>query len=225
MRAFVLFADHVEEWRFLVATDEVRLSQILRGLGYDTERSQQVGVTLRRSYTFAEQSVKGLGRLVSEANQKDRVLLLNISRKSGAPGSHNNCEKARLQYIFRSSDLTDRVKEVVAVFDLQFDKSRLCERCPACNCADWIPGEEADNKLPESVREVYSEFRQCKDCKKLYWEGVMWRNARERFAIYFDNQFSFELKAAELDRKMAEDAAAAKDVSEQNEDSKPAERA
>ncbi|ERN19308.1 uncharacterized protein LOC18447686 [Amborella trichopoda] len=125
-------------------------------------------------------------QLIDQAIKEKRVLLTRDTKL------------LRRQYLsrnqmYRVKNLAkdDQLLEVIEAFDLKISEDQLLSRCIKCN-GRFIPrpltGSEAVaaakgmQAIPECLllQQDY-EFWQCADCNQIYWEGVQYHNAMQKF--------------------------------------------
>ena len=74
-------------------------------------------------------------------------------------------------YWVRSQDVRQQIREIYQRFDL----ARLCKpfsRCMNCNALlKKAAKKEIIDLIPERTAQQFGRFRQCPDCKKVYWPG------------------------------------------------------
>jgi uncharacterized protein with PIN domain len=85
-------------------------------------------------------------------------------------------------YFVRSTDPTQQLAEVLQRFDLLKMMSQF-SRCIHCN-GGLVPVEKQKvlPQLPPKVRENYHEFRQCSDCRQVFWKGTHYDRMQEFMA-------------------------------------------
>jgi uncharacterized protein with PIN domain len=72
----------------------------------------------------------------------------------------------------RATDPRHQVHEIVRRFQLAGWISPF-SRCVSCNgLLEDVPKVEVASQLPPMTRQLYDEFRRCRDCRKLYWRGA-----------------------------------------------------
>lgn len=72
----------------------------------------------------------------------------------------------------RATDPREQVHEIVRRFQLAGRISPF-SRCVSCNgLLEDVPKVEVASQLPPMTRQLYDEFRRCRDCRKLYWRGA-----------------------------------------------------
>jgi uncharacterized protein len=142
----------LRESRFVLDVHLGRLAAFLRMLGFDT--------AYRNCYTDPQ--------LVRISVAEERILL---TRDRGvlkhAAVTHG--------YLVREADSHRQLAEVVSRFDLA-RSLRPFTRCMACNgVLSDVRKEEVATQLPPRVEVEFNEFRQCKQCGKVYWKGSHYR--------------------------------------------------
>ena len=138
----------LREPRFSVDANLGQLARYLRLLGFDTAYEREV--------SDAE---------LAENSQKEGRLLLTrdvglLKRRTITHG-----------YFVRASDPHLQVIEVLARFDLA-GAARPFMRCTVCN-GELIPVDknEVADRVPEGSFNRFDEFRLCRGCGRVYWEG------------------------------------------------------
>jgi uncharacterized protein len=72
----------------------------------------------------------------------------------------------------RATHPREQVLEVVRRFQLAGDLSPF-SRCPSCNgLLEVVTKGEVAADLPPMTRQLYDDFRRCRDCRKPYWRGA-----------------------------------------------------
>jgi hypothetical protein len=138
--------------RFVLDVHLGKLAAHLRMLGFDT--------LYRNSFADSE-----LVRLSAEQHRilltRDRGLLMHSAVTHG--------------YWPRATDSRRQLAEVVARLDL-IRAIRPFTRCMACNgLLQDVSREAARDLIPPRTAELYREFRQCPDCRRVYWKGSHYR--------------------------------------------------
>jgi hypothetical protein len=142
--------------RFVLDVHLGKLAHHLRMLGFDT--------LYRNDYTR--------DLLVTIAKGEDRILL----SKSRFLFDRNVIEAG---YCVKSSDPREQLTEVLHRFDL-WRSAHPFLRCLQCNTV--LHPARKDNvkdRLPEKVREFYSDFNTCPSCGKIYWMGTHFEKMME----------------------------------------------
>ena len=88
--------------------------------------------------------------------------------------------KATYGYWIRSQNTREQLREVFKRLDLK----RLLKpftRCPECNgILVNVHKEEIIDKLLPKTREYYTDFKKCRDCGHIYWEGSHYDSMKEQ---------------------------------------------
>jgi uncharacterized protein with PIN domain len=125
-----------------------KLARILRWLGFDT--------LYRTDYDDAEIIRIALAehRIILT---RDRRLLFNRIITHG--------------HWLHSTNSEQQAREVLARFDLAGQVQPFL-RCPACNgLIDAVAKEAILDQLEPLTKKYYTDFFQCSQCRKIYWEG------------------------------------------------------
>jgi uncharacterized protein with PIN domain len=74
-------------------------------------------------------------------------------------------------YLVRSGQVDEQVREVIGRYQL-FDQIRAWRRCMACNgLLEKVEKAAILDRLQPLTRRHYLDFRRCRDCNRLYWQG------------------------------------------------------
>ena len=103
--------------------------------------------------------------LVAISTSQGRILLTRdlglLKRKAVTHGT-----------FVRATHPPAQVKEIVRRFQLGGSLSPF-SRCPTCNGAlEAVAKTEVEADLPPMTRQLYDDFRRCRDCRKPYWRGA-----------------------------------------------------
>jgi uncharacterized protein with PIN domain/sulfur carrier protein ThiS len=136
------------EPRFILDGHLGRLAAYLRMVGFDT--------LYRNDYDD-----EALARISSEDHRilltRDRGLLKRSIVTRG--------------YWLRQTDPRAQLVEVLRRFDL-FDRLSPFTRCLSCNgLLQPIPKEVVADRLPPDTRKTHDEFRVCRACGQVFWDG------------------------------------------------------
>lgn len=142
----------LREPKFVLDVHLGKLAAYLRMLGFDT--------FYRNCASDAE-----LARISAEEQRtlltRDRGLLKHSAVTHG--------------YWLRETDSKRQTEEVVKRFDL-IRSVRPLTRCMACNeLLRGIPETEVAGRVPSRVLEWCHAFRECADCRRVYWSGSHYR--------------------------------------------------
>jgi uncharacterized protein with PIN domain len=138
----------LRQTRFVADAHLGGLAAYLRMLGFDT---------LYRN-DFRDEELSGI------ASSEHRILLTrdrDLLKRSAV--THG--------YFVRENGSRDQLTGVLRRFDLAGCMAPFT-RCMRCNGSlDEVSKEEAGGQVPPLSREHYDEFRRCRDCRKVYWNG------------------------------------------------------
>jgi uncharacterized protein with PIN domain/DNA-directed RNA polymerase subunit RPC12/RpoP len=82
--------------------------------------------------------------------------------------------------ILTQEEVEAQLREVLERFRLK-ERIRLFSRCGVCNTLlEPLSRDEARDRVPPRVHEVYHGFASCPECGRTYWEGSHTRRMRER---------------------------------------------
>jgi hypothetical protein len=136
------------EMRFLADVNLGKLARYLRLLGFDTRTDSRWHDPELVEIAASE------SRLLLT---KDRPLLKRSAVTHG--------------YLVRAVDPLDQVREVVRRFEL-YDEIRPFTRCMECNgIVKSVEKADIDHLLEPLTRRYFEEFRQCPDCRRVFWKG------------------------------------------------------
>ena len=142
--------------KFILTKELGRLATWLRILGYDSSFYRQ----------------DNLSTLVITALREERAILTRNSRISRFPGP-------RIVKI-KSDFVAQQIKQVIVELKLKPKQKDMFTRCVICNIGlEEIGKSRVKNKVPEYVYQTQKDFVVCPQCKKVYWQGTHWGNARE----------------------------------------------
>ncbi|MBV9267030.1 MAG: Mut7-C ubiquitin/RNAse domain-containing protein [Acidobacteriaceae bacterium] len=138
----------LRDLRFVLDVHLGRLASFLRMLGFDTR--------YQSCFTDSE-----LVRISADERRilltRDRGLLKHRAVTHG--------------YWLRETDSRKQAAEVVRRFDLAGSIAPFT-RCMACNTVLVDAAKETVlNRIPPRTAEMYSDFRECPDCGRVYWKG------------------------------------------------------
>lgn len=107
---------------------------------------------------------------------EDRALI-KIAREQGRTiltrDSHFLKQKAFKDYIFLESD--ELCNQLLEIRDrLDFRGLRLPSRCTVCNgLLDKLSAKkDVAGAVPDFIYHTVNDFKKCRDCGKVYWEGT-----------------------------------------------------
>jgi len=138
----------LRESKFVLDVHLGKLAAYLRMLGFDT--------LYRSCYSDPE--------LVRISANEHRILL---TRDRGLL-KHSAVTHG---YWLRETDSTRQAAEIIHRFDLRRAMQPFT-RCMACNgILRSISKEQVSDRLPARTATLYDDFRECPECRRLYWKG------------------------------------------------------
>lgn len=141
---------------FILSQELGRLAKWLRILGYDS--------------VFYRQN--NLSTLVITALRQERIILTRNSRISRFPGPRI--------VIIKSDFVNKQIKQVLQQLRLRTSPKDMFTRCAICNIQlDKIAKAKVKARIPEYVYKTQKDFMGCPKCKKIYWQGTHWGNAKK----------------------------------------------
>jgi len=142
--------------KFILTKELGRLATWLRILGYDSSFYRQ----------------DNLSTLVITALREERAILTRNLRISRFPGP-------RIVKI-KSDFVAQQIKQVIVELKLKPKQKDMFTRCVICNIElEEIAKSRVKKKVPEYVYQTQKDFVACPQCKKVYWQGTHWGNARK----------------------------------------------
>jgi uncharacterized protein with PIN domain len=147
--------------RFIAEENMARLAKELRALGYDV-------VIAKAMSTDA---------IITQANRQSRIFLTR------------NKKIAKMKKKFSRKLITTDIseKQILELSDyIVFAEDKVFTRCLECNEKLQVR-KEADNSVPDYVRDNHREFMYCSKCKKYYWKGTHYRTMLEHLRNVFIN--------------------------------------
>ncbi len=146
----------LREPKFILDVHLGRLSKYMRLFGFDT---------------------------LFERDLNDReIISISVKEQRSILTRDRDLLKSRLVthgYWIRSRGSEEQLKEVLRRFDLKNDL-RLFTRCLECNgMVHDVPREEIIDQLMPKTRDFYSDFKKCRGCGKIYWEGSHYKRMKK----------------------------------------------
>jgi len=72
----------------------------------------------------------------------------------------------------RSADVLEQVKQVLDEMAVAPDPGLFFSRCLLCNVpVRPVSREQVAGKVPDHIAELVSEFNECPNCGRIYWQG------------------------------------------------------
>ena len=142
----------LRESRFVLDVHLGKLAAYLRMLGFDT----------RYQSCFSDPQL-------ARISAGERRILLTRDR-----GLLKRSEVTH-GYWLRQTDSRRQIAEIVDRFDLA-RAIRPFTRCMACNgMLEGVAREQVRERIPPLAAELHDEFRECRQCGRVYWKGSHYR--------------------------------------------------
>ena len=150
--------------RFLATRELGRLAKWLRILGFDT-------------IYFRDDNKSSL---IITALREDRMILTR---------NKILLKDKTLKILFvKSEDLKEQLKQLIKDSNIKINPNNMFTRCILCNQAlGAVIKKEVVDKVPRYVFDTQEEFSQCKQCKRIYWQGTHWGNVKEVLDMVLEN--------------------------------------
>jgi uncharacterized protein with PIN domain len=141
--------------KFILSKELGRLAKWLRILGYDSKFYRG----------------DNLSTLIIMALREERIILTRNARISRFPGPS--------LVIIKSDFVDQQIKQTIERLKLKLLPKDMFTRCVICNVElAQIPKNRLKTKVPRYVYQTHQDFMSCPECKKVYWQGTHWGNAR-----------------------------------------------
>jgi len=112
--------------------------------------------------------------VVEVSEQTDRIVL---TKGKGYTMLSARIPASRIFHVTEHG-IAKQILQVLTHFNVKVRKSDLFSRCPVCNGGHFVKQTREDIKakqnfggVPAGVLEIISEFFECSECFKVYWEG------------------------------------------------------
>ena len=133
--------------KFILTIDAQKLAKWLRLLGYDAKVIKSISML----------------NLIRIAKKEDRII---VSRSKSV--LNHPLEFDRI--FIHSGNLEEQLLELKLW--LNFDESYVFSRCPEDNeLLNSIEKEKVIKQIPEKVASIYTDFKICHKCGRVYWQG------------------------------------------------------
>lgn len=123
-------------------------------------------------------------KMIEIASKENRIILTKNS--SFIKRKKKILEEKGISYFLPTADrVKKQLKDVAIYFKLNL-KEKPFTLCINCN-KPLVPvsKEEAAGKVPEYVYQNYTDFVQCKSCRKIFWGGTHKERMEERLSSVF----------------------------------------
>lgn len=146
--------------RFIVDVNLGKLARFMRLLGFDS--------FYRNDYSDSV--------IVDIAVDEQRIILTRDRRLLYA-------KRIMHGYWVRAVNVESQIDEILHRFNL-YGSIRPFARCLVCNgVLESVAKADVVEHLEPKTRRHYEVFRQCADCRKIYWEGSHLEHIRQRFKL------------------------------------------
>ncbi|MGA1824449.1 MAG: Mut7-C RNAse domain-containing protein [bacterium] len=82
-----------------------------------------------------------------------------------------------------------QVRQVVQELGLHAVKNIFLSRCVECNeTLSPIAKEDVEGKIPDYVFQTQSNFRQCKQCGRIYWQGTHYFQIENQLKFFWQKE-------------------------------------
>eukprot|EP01064_Diplonema_japonicum_P000236 TRINITY_DN1016_c4_g1_i1.p1 TRINITY_DN1016_c4_g1~~TRINITY_DN1016_c4_g1_i1.p1 ORF type:complete len:1070 (+),score=240.32 TRINITY_DN1016_c4_g1_i1:43-3210(+) len=154
--------------KFIVPHTLARLAKQMRGVGIDT----------------IMMNTNGVAKLLEAATTENRIILLRHAKSISTERLDTT------KWLKLSSDHTrEQVAQVLSTYNLYPNESDLQKRCVVCNACKWH--RETHSNARSEIGDIAANHKifRCGGCRKLYWEGGIFRKAQKHFrALYIDKK-------------------------------------
>eukprot|EP01060_Flectonema_neradi_P039274 TRINITY_DN857_c5_g1_i1.p1 TRINITY_DN857_c5_g1~~TRINITY_DN857_c5_g1_i1.p1 ORF type:complete len:1071 (+),score=147.03 TRINITY_DN857_c5_g1_i1:113-3325(+) len=155
--------------RFIVPFTLTKLCKQLRGVGIDT-------------LVHPNNDVKSL--LAASITDHRTVLLRRTKAINKVVDSIPAEQSSKLDIIYLQSDIPKtQVQQVLSDRRINLKEADLQGRCKMCNSDKWIKEKPSGvrGEVEHSVLSAYRRFWRCAGCRKVYWEGWVYSQAKDHF--------------------------------------------
>ncbi len=151
-----LLRPKLDSLAFMVDINAQKLARNLRILGFDTTLVPELGLV-------------EIGR----AAAKQQRILISRNREL------LKCKTVIHGHLLQSEHHVAQLKEVVKRYKLNV-KVKPFRRCLSCNAIlQSVDKKAVFHRLEPLTQKYYNTFKQCSDCKKIYWQGSHHNNMRD----------------------------------------------
>ena len=148
--------------KFLLTENLNRLSKWLRMLGYDA--------TIYKSIS--------LSNMIRLAVKERRIILTRSAKQA-----KSNLKFSRI--LIKSDNHFKQIKELKEI--ITFNEQYTFSRCLVCNKQLYgISKEKVKDLVPEFIYENQADFKVCRKCGKIYWQGTHYKVMLEVLKNIFD---------------------------------------
>lgn len=137
--------------KFLLTENLNRLAKWLRMLGYDA--------AIYKSISFHN--------MIRLAVKERRIILTRSSKQA-----KSNLKFSRI--LIKSDNHLEQIRELKEI--ISFNEHYIFLRCLLCNkLLSGISREKVKDLVPELIYENHTDFKVCRKCGKIYWQGTHYK--------------------------------------------------
>lgn len=156
--------------KFLAAENLNRLAKWLRILGYDT--------LILKNVSFAK--VRNI------AQKERRIYLTRSSKEAKSPHRFS-------RLLLKTDNLHKQLCELSSI--LEYDQEKAFTRCPICNRQlQNIEPCKIKSRIPRYVFENFQEFRYCRKCGRIFWQGSHYHKMENMLKEIIDKDKQYPIK-------------------------------
>lgn len=94
--------------------------------------------------------------------------------------------------LIKKEKLEEQLREFIEKLNFKPEKEMMFSRCIICNQElKEVSKEEVRDRVPLYVFKTHKEFMECKECRKVYWQGSHWGNVKEVISKVLNCGFIF----------------------------------
>ena len=92
-------------------------------------------------------------------------------------------------HVFITSDyLFEQLKQIVVHLGIKPADIRLFSRCIHCNLLiDAVDKKDVYGLVPDYVWETHDDFNNCRQCRRIYWQGSHTERSMDKIKLIFDS--------------------------------------
>ena len=158
----------ISKHRFLIPFTLVKLCKQLRGVGLDTQ-------------IHPNNDIK---QVLASANKDRRIVILRHTKAIKKVIATSTEVYSQVEVLELRSDVPkEQVQQIISERGINLKEADLQGRCKVCNSDMWIKEKPSAvrGEVEDSVASTYRRFWRCAGCRKVYWEGWVYSQAKEHF--------------------------------------------
>ena len=157
--------------RFLVPQELSKLCKQMRGVGLDTVLAESTR----------------LPQMAQQAEAEGRLLVMRHAKNLD---QHVHGALREVKWVRLSCEAAaQQMRQILTLFGISPEKSDLQKRCCVCNAKEWIRerGEDVKDEVEETVWREHPKLWRCGGCRKLFWNGGIYKKAKAHFTAMYLN--------------------------------------